>query len=252
MRPDTLLFIPIILLGWGMGAIVNYFSDFLPHRRRLVAPYCFRCQERTGWLNYLIWPRRCNKCNARRAWRAWVVEAIFAVAALGIWLAPPERLGFAIGLIWLVYFGIIIVIDVEHHLILHPMSWLGAALGLATGVWLHGWISTLMGGVLGFGIMFVFYWLGVLYVRFVNRRKGQTIEEGDAFGFGDVNLSGVIGLLLGWPGILAGLVIAILFSGAFMLVFLVVILITRRFRPNIALPYGPFLAASAIYLLFLR
>ena len=235
-----------------MGAIVNYFSDFLPHRRRLVAPYCFQCQERTDWLNYLIWPRRCNKCKARRGRRAWIVEIIFAFATLGIWLAPPERLGFFIGLIWLVYFGIIIVIDVEHHLILHPMSWLGAALGLATGIWLHGWISTLIGGVVGFGIMLGFYWLGVLYVRFVNRRKGQTIEEGDAFGFGDVNLSGVIGLLLGWPGILAGLVIAILFSGAFMLVFLVVMLITRRFRPNIALPYGPFLAASAIYLLYLQ
>ena len=232
--------------------MVNYFSDFLPHRRRLVAPYCLRCQERTGWLNYLVWPRRCNKCNARRGWQAWVIEVIFAFATLGMWLAPPERLGFFIGLIWLVYFGIIIVIDVEHHLILHPMSWLGAALGLATGVWLHGWISTLIGGVVGFGIMLIFYWLGVLYVRYVNRRKGQTLEEGDAFGFGDVNLSGVIGLLLGWPGILAGLVIAILFSGAFMLVFLIVTLITRRFRPNIALPYGPFLAASAIYLLYLQ
>ena len=86
----------------------------------------------------------------------------------------------------------------------------------------------------------------------LHRRRGQSIEEGDAFGFGDVNLSGVIGLLLGWPGILAGLVIAILLSGAFMLAYLIIMLITRRFRPHMALPYGPFLAASAIYLLFLR
>jgi prepilin signal peptidase PulO-like enzyme (type II secretory pathway) len=252
MRPELLFIIPIILLGWGIGAVVNYFSDFLPIRRRPVAPFCLQCQERIDWLNYLIWPRRCNKCNERRASRVWYVEIIFALATLGLWISPPERLGLIIGLIWLVYFGIIIVIDVEHHLILHPMSWLGAVLGLATGIWLHGWLSTLIGGVVGFGVMLVFYWLGILYVRFVNRRKGQTIEEGDAFGFGDVNLSGVIGLLLGWPGILAGLVIAVLFSGAFMLVFIITMLITRRFRPNMALPYGPFLAASAIYLLFLR
>ena len=181
-----------------------------------------------------------------------MVEVIFVVATFYLWISPSERLGFAIGLIWLMYFGIIIVIDMEHHLILHPTSWLGAALGLITGVWLHGWLSTLIGGAFGFGIMLIFYWLGILYVRFIARRKGRTIQEGDAFGFGDVNLSGVIGLLLGWPGILAGLVIAILFSGAFMLGFIFFMLITRRFRPHMALPYGPFLAASAIYLLFLR
>lgn len=177
---------------------------------------------------------------------------LFILATLSLWIVPSERLGFAVGLVWLVYFGTIIVIDVEHHLILHALSWLGAVLGLITGVWLHGWLSTLIGGALGFGIMFIFYWLGILYVRYIARRRGQSIEEGDAFGFGDVNLSGVIGLLLGWPGILAGLVIAILLSGAFMLAYLIIMLITRRFRPHMALPYGPFLAASAIYLLFFQ
>jgi prepilin signal peptidase PulO-like enzyme (type II secretory pathway) len=252
MRMEPMLFIPIILVGWCAGAIVNYLSDVLPLRRRLVTPFCLQCQEQICWLNYLIWPRRCQTCNQRRSWRTWVVEFIFIIAALWLWIAPPERLGFVIGLVWLVYFGLIIVIDVEHRLILHPMSWLGAMLGLVTGIWLHGWLSTLKGGAVGFGIMLVFYWLGIGYVRFVARRKGQAIEEGDAFGFGDVNLSGVIGLLLGWPGILAGLVIAILISGAFMLLFLITTLITRRYRPNMALPYGPFIAVSAIYLLYLQ
>lgn len=155
-------------------------------------------------------------------------------------------------MVWLVYFGVIIVIDIEHRLILHPVSWVGAALSLATGLWLHGWVSTAIGGVVGFGVMLGIYWLGILYVRFFARGKGHPVEEGDAFGFGDVNLSGVIGLLLGWPGILAGLVLAILFAGAITIMFLVGALAARRYRPNLALPYGPFLAASAIYLLYLR
>ena len=150
------------------------------------------------------------------------------------------------------YFGIVIVIDLEHRLILHPVSWLGAVLGLATGVWLHGWLSTLIGGAVGFGIMLVFYWLGILYVRKFASMKGQPIEEGDAFGFGDVNLSGIMGLLLGWPGILAGLVLAILIAGAVTLLYLAYMLITRRYVPNTALAFGPFLAASTIYLLYIR
>jgi prepilin signal peptidase PulO-like enzyme (type II secretory pathway) len=62
----------------------------------------------------------------------------------------------------------------------------------------------------------------------------------------------VIGLLLGWPGVLAGLVLAVLIAGAVTLVYLLVMVISRRYTPNLALPYGPFLAASAIFLLFFR
>lgn len=249
---QRLLLLFTILAGWMAGWLVNYLSDVLPHRRRLTAPFCSHCQQQTGWLNYLIWPRRCKYCQTPRRRRVWLVEVVSIFAILGAWISPPDRLGFVLGLFWLIYFGIIIVIDIEHHLILHPVSWVGAALGLVTGIWLHGWPNTIIGGATGYGIMLIFYWLGIAYVRFLARRKGRTIEEGDAFGFGDVNLSGVIGLLLGWPGILAGLMIAVLLSGAFMLLYLTVMLITKRYTPNMALPYGPFLAASAIYLLYLR
>jgi leader peptidase (prepilin peptidase) / N-methyltransferase len=252
MKPEPMIFIPVMLIGWLAGALVNYLSDVLPIRRRLVTPFCLHCQQPTDWLNYFVWPRQCKNCLIRRSLRTWIVEVAFVIACMAIWAAPPEKLGFFISLVWLCYFGVVIVIDIEHRLILHPVSWVGAVLGLATGVWLHGWLNTFIGGAVGFGIMYGFYWLGIGYVRFVARKKGQSIAEGDAFGFGDVNLSGVIGLLLGWPGILAGLVFAILFSGAFVLLYLGFMLVVRRYTPNMALPYGPFLAASALYLLFLR
>lgn len=245
-------FLLVALIGWFAGSVVNYLSDVLPIRRRLVKPFCLQCQCPMSWLTYLIWPRQCSECAKKRSIRTIIVELAFIVATLGIWIEPPERLGFALGMVWLVYFGVIIVIDIEHRLILHPASWVGAVLGLATGLWLHGLVSTAVGGVVGFGVMLGFYWLGILYVRTVAHRKGYPVEEGDAFGFGDVNLSGVIGLLLGWPGIIAGLVFAILFAGAITLVYLFGVLVTRRYKPNLALPYGPFLAASAIYLLYLR
>jgi leader peptidase (prepilin peptidase)/N-methyltransferase len=252
METNILVLPFMAIVGWIAGVLVNYLADVLPARRRLVSPFCLRCQAPMGWLAYLVWPRRCNGCMQKRSIRCWIVEALFIFGTLWLWLAPPQRLGFVVGLAWLTYFGVVIIIDLEHRLILHPVSWFGAALGLATGVWLHGWLSTLIGGAIGFGIMLAFYWLGVLYVRYIASKKGRPIEEGDAFGFGDVNLSGVIGLLLGWPGILAGLVVAVLIGGAVTLVYLAIMLVTRRFTPNLALPYGPFLAASAIFLLFFR
>jgi prepilin signal peptidase PulO-like enzyme (type II secretory pathway) len=83
------------------------------------------------------------------------------------------------------------------------------------------------------------------------RRKGKSLTE-DALGFGDVNLGGVLGLILGWPGILLGLVLAILLAGVGSLLYLLFSLVTRRYRDDLVIPYGPFLIASAVALLFFK
>jgi prepilin signal peptidase PulO-like enzyme (type II secretory pathway) len=58
-----------------------------------------------------------------------------------------------------------------------------------------------------------------MFVRFINRRRMRT-PEGEALGFGDVILGGVLGLLLGWPAIVLGLVVAFLLGGIFSLFYL--------------------------------
>jgi len=149
----------------------------------------------------------------------------------------------------LLYFGVVVVIDVEHRLILHPVSLVGALLGLGVGIWAHGMQSTLIGGIAGFGIMLAFHGFGNLFARLMARLRGAEIDE-VALGFGDVNLSGVLGLLLGWPGIVGGLLLAILLGGVVSLFYLVFMLILRRYRIFTAIPYGPFLVASAVLLLY--
>jgi len=61
-----------------------------------------------------------------------------------------------------------------------------------------------------------------------------------------------LGLLLGWPGIVAGLVLAILLGGVISLFYLLVMLVLRKYKAFTAIPYGPFLVASAILLLFFK
>lgn len=175
----------------------------------------------------------------------------FLLASSGLVLLAPERLPILVYLLLLVYFGVVTVIDSEHRAILHPVSLAGALICGAVGFYLHGIWLTLLGGAVGFGAMFVLYTLGVIYARQRARRQGQESGD-DALGFGDVNLSGVIGLLLGWPGIVAGLVFAVLAGGAASLVFLLVMLVRRQYRPDAAIPYGPFLAITAMLLLLFR
>jgi leader peptidase (prepilin peptidase)/N-methyltransferase len=73
-----------------------------------------------------------------------------------------------------------------------------------------------------------------------------------ALGFGDVNLAGVMGLLLGWPGIVLGLVLAIFLGGFVSLIYIVIMLITRRYKTFAAIPYGPFLVLGGVILIYFR
>lgn len=161
----------------------------------------------------------------------------------------PGKLGFITSLAVLFYFGVVIVIDIEHRLIMHPTSIAGAILCGAVGIWQHGILATLLGGLAGFSIMLAVYWLGDKFARWLAQRRKIEMEE-EALGFGDVALSGVLGLLLGWPGIIAGLILAVLLGGAGSLIVVVYALITKKYHAFMAIPYGPFLIIAAGLLIF--
>lgn len=238
----------VFISGWLVAAFINYLSEVLPYRRKLVHPFCLECRLRLPLVNYFLAPRRCPACERRRSISTWIFEIIFASAVVWLWNAPPPQLGFYLGLVLMTYFGLVIMIDLKYRLILHPVSLVGAALGLAVGSYLHGPVSSLIGGAVGYGLMYALYFVGILFGRWMARRRGVEAEE--ALGFGDVNLSGVLGLVLGWPLIIPGLILAVVVGGIFSVIFLVFMLAARRYSIMMAIPYGPFLIMGAILLLF--
>lgn len=244
-----LIYLLILFIGWLVGAFINYLSETLPYRRRLAKPFCLKCGSEMDLRRYLLWPRRCQHCDHPRHFSTWGVEALAAVLVLWLWIAPPARLGFLGGLLLLLYFGVVVVIDMKYRLILHPVSITGAVLAFIFGAYLHGVVPTLLGGAFGFGLMYGLYFLGSLFGKWMARRRGLSEVE-DALGFGDVNLSGVLGLLMGWPLILPTLILAVLIGGAASLLFLAVLVLTRRYQLMTAIPYGPFLISGAVLLLF--
>ncbi len=247
----TYIHILAIIPGWLFGALVNYLADVLPLRRKLTRPFCIACDSTQGWLSYLLWPRRCPACQTRRSTRVWAVELFFVVASVLVSYYPPIKLGYWLGMVVLAYFGVVVLIDLEYRLIMHPVSLFGVALGLVVGYLRVGWLYTLLGGVVGFGLMWLLYQLGALLMRLISRRRGQPVSD-VALGFGDVNLSGVLGLMLGWPLILLGLVMAVLVGGLVSLLYIVYSLVTHKYRAFMAVPYGPFLILGAFILVFLQ
>lgn len=181
------------------------------------------------------------------------------------WLHPSKALGFWLGAIVLIYFAIITVIDLEHRLILHPTSVFGAVLGLIVGTYIYSQqynflasvVQSLIGGLIGFGIMFLLYQVGALVARYRARKMqaaGQADDEEEALGGGDVYLLGVLGLMLGKDFILNALILGILFGGVVSLLFIIALLLRRRYASDALMtfiPYGPYFIIAAFYMLFL-
>ena len=243
------MLILVIILGWMAGAIINYISDVLPHTRRLSYPFCSNCEEQQPLFNYFFWPRKCPHCQHSRKFRTWVVEAFLVASVIWLWYQTDLVMGFWFSLVLIIYFGIVVVIDLEHHLIMHPTSVFGAILGLIIGFQLHGILDTVLGGLAGFAAMLGLYILGALFARFVVRRSQSGFND-EALGFGDVILGGILGLILGWPAIIAGLFFAIIFAGVISLLYLLVTFFARKYKAFTFIPYGPFMVAGAAGLIF--
>ena len=257
------LLIPVIL-GWVAGLFINYASDVLPLTRRFSQPVCTRCQTSFSWMDYLLL-RNCHNCGKARSLRTWLVQILTTVAFVYFWLYPPRAMGLLLGLLVLVYFGIITVIDLEHRLILHPTSLAGAVLGLIVGTTIHsradglflGAGKSLLGGLFGFGVMFVLYLLGMLVARYRARKMqaaGRAPDDEEALGGGDMYLAGVLGLMLGWPFIWDAILLGVLLGGLISIIFLLTLLVRRRYASDALMtfiPYGPYLILGAFYLLFL-
>ena len=260
---NVTLVIPI-LVGWAAGLFINYVSDVLPLTRRFSQPVCAHCQAPFSWTTYLTL-RSCLNCGTPRSLRTWLVQVLTTAAFVFFWLNPPKAIGFWLGMLVLVYFGIITVIDLEHRLILHPTSLAGAVLGLIVGITIHsrdggfllGVGMSVLGGLFGFGVMFVLYLLGMLVARYRARRmqaEGKTPDDEEALGGGDMYLAGVLGLMLGWPYILNALVLGVLLGGLFSFLFLLALVVRRRYSSEALMtfiPYGPYFIIGAFYLLFL-
>ncbi len=258
------LLIPLVL-GWLAGLFINYCADVLPSTRRFSRPVCRECSTPFSWTDYLIL-RACRACGEGRSLRTWLVKILATASFVYFWMVPSKALGIPLGMIVLIYFGVITVIDLEHRLILHPTSLFGAVLGFLVGTSIHSRIDdngilvgmglSLLGGLFGFGVMFLLYKLGEIVARYRARKMeavGQADDEEEALGGGDVYLAGVLGLMLGWDFIVIGLAWGIILGGLVSLVYIAALLIRRRYSSEALMtfiPYGPFFIIAASLLLF--
>ncbi len=170
---------------------------------------------------------------------------------MALWIWSANAADFWPALIICAVFLLITVIDIEQRLILHIVTIPAALVFFIIGVLNPelGWRRTLVGGVLGFGIFFLLYVLGGVFARWTSARRGMDNDE-VALGFGDVTLSTLIGLVVGFPAVIEALLRGIIYAGVISIVIIVVMLVRRRYTTFQPIPYGPFLILGSLWVYF--
>jgi leader peptidase (prepilin peptidase)/N-methyltransferase len=242
---------PIVatLAGYFAGIFINYSSDVLPATLTLSKAQCPKCNSPVSWQHYLYF-KNCATCHQPTGTRAYIVVIAAILSSLFIWVSPPSHLNYILGLLVLTYFGIVTVIDLEHRLILLPVSIVGIILGLVVGIWAHGITSTLLGGLAGLTIMGFLYLIGMLFAKYRAKKLGRDDNE-EALGFGDVILAGILGLMLGWPLIWFGLLLGILSGGIISLIIIIYLQASGKYQTmSFFIAYGPYLILGATLVMF--
>jgi leader peptidase (prepilin peptidase)/N-methyltransferase len=252
----------IFLAGLFVGSFFNVAiyrwpqEDPKEHEWVFNPSHCPRCGKRIRFydniplVSWALLGGRCRDCKNPISIRYPLVELGTAL----LWVAtawatthqglaridPPEinvwHIVFAIYFVSL--FALTIIIDFETQLIPDEIS-IGVAAGavlflVATGM--HGisggWVSSLIGALPLTLLFFGFYLFGWM-------------------GLGDAKLSVGMGLLLGWPLIMAAGFLAVLTGGAVAIVFMLFLMALRKYEfGKIPIAFGPFLALGAILCIF--
>lgn len=259
-----LSFITVVLIGLIAGGLVNVLADDLPLYRWPRSPRYSDGSLRplAAWLGIAAFAlgRRSAPDGMKLSWRYPLTEI---ATVLGMVLALVVRntrtdVNDTQLLFWLGYvaiFALVTVIDLEHRLILFAVIIPASALALLDAVITPTQREpdlgrALLGGALGFGIFFIMYIGGIVYV-YISNASGRNITE-VAFGYGDVMMATLSGLILGLEAVILAIFITIFLGALGALVWLV----ARRLSGTgysrfAALPYGPYIvAATFIMLLF--
>jgi leader peptidase (prepilin peptidase)/N-methyltransferase len=228
-----------VLMGVAVGSFLNVCIDRLPDNKSIVFPpsRCGACQKRLSAsdlipvLSYLWLRGRCRYCKTAIPRRVlWVEISSGAMFPLLYWYYGISG-ELAVVTFYFCLFLVILVIDLEHHLILNKIVYPGAVTAIILSIFLPGLevvpgiASAAAGGGIGLGIFLLIVLLS---------RGGM--------GWGDVKMAAFIGLVLGYPLVFVALLLAVITGG--LVAALMLMLRVKSRKQSIA--FGPFLSLGTM------
>jgi leader peptidase (prepilin peptidase)/N-methyltransferase len=242
MIPESILPWIALPLGMVLGSFLNVVIARLPRGESIVSPpsRCPRCKKRIlPWdnipvLSYLLLRGRCRSCRKPISWRYPAVELTTGIL---LWLLaqraehPALLVTHAAFLLALV---VVAWIDFDTRTIPDAVTIPGVGLGLAASLFgPPGIVAALAGAVAGGVSLWLVGWL-------YERATGVP-----GMGGGDVKLAAMMGAFLGAGGVFGAIFLAS-FAGS---LFGVLLILRGKGDKRSAIPFGTFLAPSAVALL---
>lgn len=232
------------IFGALIGSFLNVCIYRLPRGESVAWPgsHCPACTQAIAWydnipvLSYAWLGGHCRACRAAIPLRYPVVELANAVGYMGIaWYFGLTLEAF----IYAAFYSALLVItgtDLSHQIIPDAVTLPGIVVGLASAsvVLPLGWVNSVLGMIVGGGILWALAWLSPLLFG----------KEG--MGGGDIKLMAMVGAFLGWKPVLLAIMLGSLI-GSVVGVGLISAGIMRRHE---YLPFGPFLAIGSMMALF--
>lgn len=254
--------IVVIIIGLVAGTIVNILSDDLPHYRVPSLPHYPDGSPRpmSAWsgISAFLTGQRASASGSKLTWRYPLAEigTIVGMVLAVIVRYSREDVSDTQLLFWLVYmfiFVLITVIDLEHRLILFSVIIPSALLAIIDAIVTPtqrdpNLERALLGGALGFGVFFIMYIGGILYV-YISNASGRNITE-VAFGYGDVMMATLSGLILGLEAVIFAMFITVFLGALGAVVWLIAKRLSGKgYSMFAALPYGPYIVVGTFVML---
>lgn len=246
----------VLLLGLCFGSFLNVCIYRIPLELSLSHPpsTCPKCKTRIKWhdnipvFGWLALKGKCRACKASISIRYPVIELLFGLICLGLWLGHGIFQGHPwVALVYcLAAFGLLLgtFIDIAEMWLPDRVTIGGMIVFPILSVLipeLHGaadWLTSLKASLIGLAVGFGgFYGIGVV---------GKIIFRKDAMGFGDVKLMGGLGALFGWQAVLFILFVSSLFGS----IIGVSLIAMNKKEMSSQIPYGPYLALAAFAWMF--
>lgn len=250
--------IALIFFAFGFGSIIGSFLNVvilrLPEGQSLAGrSRCPKCGHQLGVLDlvpilsFIFLRGSCRYCKTKISPRYLILEAITGLLyAAAFYYLNPMHLVSIVPLLkyWLVLAVLVAVfmIDLEHFIILDiivvPAAALIVVLNLILDLSFHIKILSLQSHLVSGALAAAALWL-LFYLVW-------RFSSGKWLGFGDVKLAILLGLILGWPQILVGFMLAVMLGGVTSLFLL--LFSTKTLKSQI--PFGTFLALGTVLALF--
>ncbi len=233
----------VFLLGICIGSFINVFVDrFLTGKSILKGrSYCDSCKKTLAFydlipiLSYFFLKGKCRYCKSKISPYLPFVELITGVLYVSVLLFLPNKdlpsIIYHLSLVSFLF--VIFLVDLKYGVIPDKILFPAILASLVYLFTIHN--SLFIIHFLSSAGAFLFF----LFLFLATRGKG--------IGFGDVKLSFLMGLLLGFPNIVLSLYIAFL-TGA--IVGLILILWGKRRFFGGKIPFGPFLVLGTFLALF--